>query len=93
MDNGVNEPAYVERSVLVTRPGRPGDSVLKVARVEGEDGSDAFALLSGEVKRETTLAGDEVLIEDIPTRVDLGSAETVDRLVDALETLTERDDG
>lgn len=79
----------VETSILVTRPGRPGDPVTKVARIAREDGDDVFAVLVGEVRRERTLAGEEVLVEGVERAYELGSDADVDRLIDGLERLQE----
>lgn len=87
------DPEAVDRSILVTRPGRPGDPVRKVARIDEAGDSDAIALLAGEIRREKTLAGDEVLVEGIDTRVDIGIGDDIDRLIDALESLRGDDNG
>lgn len=91
MTTGSVDLDAVAESTLVTRPGRPGDAVRKVARIERETGTDSFALLVGEVRRERTLASEEVLVEGIETVVELGTADDVDRLLDGLERLRDGD--
>lgn len=81
----------VAESVLLTRPGRPGDVVRKVARLEREDG-DVLALLEGTVRRETTLAGEEVLVEGIEEVVELAPLADLDDLRRGLDHLADRVD-
>ena len=68
MDVSEFDPETVTQSMLVTRPGRPGDQVTKVGRID--DGDDAtYVLLTGTVRRERTLASEEVLVEGIDSVV------------------------
>ena len=79
MDASAFDPESVSQSMLVTRPGRPGDRVTKVVRVDGDDST--CVLLAGTVRRETTLANEAVLVEGIDTVVEIGDEVDLDRLL------------
>jgi len=86
------DPEDVVESVLLTRPGRPGDVVRKVGRVHTDDG-DVVALLEGTVRRERTLAGEEVMVEGIDRATALVDRADLPALREGLDRLANRLDG
>ncbi|MDR5656428.1 hypothetical protein RH831_04440 [Halodesulfurarchaeum sp. HSR-GB] len=81
------DPESVAESVLLTRPGTPGDTIRKVARLRE---ADSIVLLEGTVSRARTIGGEEVLIEDYDQAVELCQTEDLDSLVTGLEDLADR---
>jgi hypothetical protein len=86
MDRDV-DPESVAESVLLTRPGTPGDEIRKLARLRDRQ---SIALLEGTVERATTIGGEEVLVEEIDRAVELCDTEDLDTLRDRLAELADR---